>query len=89
MASNTKLIVDASAGPVEIYVVNDFVLNSNINKIHLDGYDIDNFKGGITIRDRKMSLDNTSMDLLGGKVIQPEGTRQQVQPDQHSILRST
>ena len=29
MASNTKLIVDASAGPVEIYVVNDFVLNSN------------------------------------------------------------
>ncbi len=46
----------------------DFVLRSDIKKIHLDGYDIDNFKGGITIRDRKMSLDNTSMNLLDGKV---------------------
>lgn len=29
MKSNSELLVDASAGPVEFFVVNDFVLNSN------------------------------------------------------------
>ena len=47
----------------------DFVLNSSIKKIQLDGYDLTNFKGGITIRDRKMTLDQTSMNLLDGKLL--------------------
>jgi hypothetical protein len=29
LASNSELIVDADGGPVDIYVINDFVLNSN------------------------------------------------------------
>lgn len=46
----------------------DFELASSIGKIHLEDFDIDNFKGKVIMRDRKMTLDNTVMNLLNGRL---------------------
>lgn len=47
----------------------DFVLNSTIGKIHLEDYDIDNFKGKVTVKDQRMALENTSMRMLDGNIL--------------------
>ena len=47
----------------------DFVLNSKINKLKYDLYDISNFIGNVKINNGILSLENTSLELLEGKFV--------------------
>ena len=78
---------EAAEEPMEVVEIPgnlDFALNSSIGKIHLDGYDLDNFKGGVIIKDRKMTLDKVSMNLLGGK-LGTSGSYETTNPKQPSF----
>ena len=65
---STEPAVEEAMEVVEIPGNIDFALNSSIGKIHLEDFDIDNFKGMVTMKDKKMALENTSMNLLNGKL---------------------
>jgi len=47
----------------------DFVLNSTFGRLLYDTYDVTNVVGKITIKDRKVSMDKLSMNLLGGSML--------------------
>ncbi|MEQ8522534.1 MAG: AsmA-like C-terminal region-containing protein [Vicingaceae bacterium] len=64
--------VETAEEPLEVVEIPgnlDVEFSSNIKKIHLDGYDIDNFSGKVVIRSQKMTLANTSMKLLDGTIL--------------------
>ncbi len=46
----------------------DFISNASIKKLVFDNIVIDNISGGIALKDEKMDLTKTSMDLLGGSM---------------------
>lgn len=46
----------------------DFTLNTNINNLRYNGMDIKNVKGGVKIREEVASLDNLTMNTMGGTV---------------------
>lgn len=47
----------------------DFVLNAKIDKVLYDKMEITDLKGKITIREKKLMMDDVAMNLLGGKMI--------------------
>lgn len=66
-ASTTK----TAAAPAEPTLVPDnidFVMNTNIANIHYNNMDIKNVKGGVKIKDEVATLDNLTMNALGGVV---------------------
>lgn len=46
----------------------DFTTTASIGELIYDDLNIKNIKGAIVLRDEKMSLENTSMELLDGKI---------------------
>lgn len=47
----------------------DFVLNAQIDKVLYDKMEITNLKGKITIREKRLLMDDVAMNVLGGKLI--------------------
>lgn len=47
----------------------DFVLNTTMNKVIYDNMEIDNLKGGLVVRDQKVSMNNLFMNLLDGSMV--------------------
>lgn len=74
MGEDTSETTDTSASdePYEIIEVPgniDFVLQSSFGRLLYDTYDLTNVEGKITIKDRKISMDKLSMNLLGGSML--------------------
>lgn len=74
MGEDTSEAADTSASdePYEIIEVPgniDFVLQSSFGRLLYDTYDLTNVEGKITIKDRKISMDKLSMNLLGGSML--------------------
>lgn len=46
----------------------DFVLNSNLKKVHYNGIDVTNIKGNIGLKEEVAALNNLTMNALGGTV---------------------
>lgn len=46
----------------------DFSLNTNINNLHYNGMDIKNVKGGVKMKEEVASLENLTMNTMGGTV---------------------
>ena len=59
----------ASISPVEIPKNINFTFVSSINKIYYNKLNIDKLNGIITIKDGKLEMKNTSMDMLGGSLL--------------------
>lgn len=55
--------------PVDIPGNIDFVLNANIDKVLYDKMEITNLKGKITIREKRLIMDDVAMNILNGKLI--------------------
>jgi len=55
--------------PVDIPGNIDFVLNANIDKVLYDKMEITNLKGKITIREKRLIMDDVAMNVLNGKLI--------------------
>ncbi len=55
--------------PVKIPENIDFTLNSKIDKLIYDNYDISNFNGNIKIDGGILSFQNTSLEMLNGKFL--------------------
>lgn len=59
----------AAEEPMEVVEVPgdiDFEMNANFAAIHMDSLDISNLAGKIVVRNSKMALQGTSMNMLGG-----------------------
>jgi len=70
-SSETASTETAASGDEEVILVPekiDFVLNTSINKIIYDGMDINNLKGRVILRDQEATLENLTMQTLGGTV---------------------
>lgn len=64
-------IVDSTEIPMEVVLMPkfiDFVTTASIKKLVFDNINIDNIKGAIVLKEEKVSLDKTSMELLGGSM---------------------
>jgi len=59
---------DQDLSVIEIPANIDFVLLSQINKLIYDSLEMDQLKGNITLKDSKASLNNVSMNMLGGSM---------------------
>ncbi|HAW51645.1 MAG TPA: hypothetical protein DCX54_04850, partial [Flavobacteriales bacterium] len=71
-ADDEAAATEETEEPMEVVEVPgnlDVEFNSSIKKIHMADYDIDNFTGMVTVKDQKMSLKNTSLDLLDGHIV--------------------
>lgn len=67
----TEEAVDSAEAPMEAVLLPkyiDFVTNADLKKLTFDNINIENIKGAIVLRDEKVSLDKTSMELLGGSM---------------------
>ena len=61
----------AAEEPMEVVEIPgniDFEMNSHLAAIHMDSLDITQLNGKIIIRNQKMSLENTSLNMLDGKL---------------------
>ena len=58
----------ASTGAVEIPGNIDFVLSANFKKIDYDNMPIENLKGKLTLRNSAVTFEETSFNVLGGKI---------------------
>lgn len=58
-----------STAAVDIPANIDFVLNAKIDQVRYDKMQITELKGKITIREKRLSMDDVAMNLLGGKMI--------------------
>ncbi len=59
----------STTSPVDIPANIDFALNSKIDKVLYDKMEISDLKGKITVRDKRLMMDNVVMNVLGGKLI--------------------
>ncbi|MFM2048426.1 MAG: hypothetical protein RI955_974 [Bacteroidota bacterium] len=61
----------------------DFVMNSDVKKIHYDKMDMKNVNGGVSVKDEKMQLQNLKAEMLGGSMVMSGGysTKNTVMPD--------
>ena len=46
----------------------DIAMSANVKKVIYDGMDLDNVRGGLTIKDKKVSLDHLNMNTMGGSL---------------------
>lgn len=74
MGEDASEIADTAASdePYEIIEVPgniDFVLHSTFGRLLYDTYDITNVVGKIIIKDRKISMEKISMNMLGGSLL--------------------
>jgi hypothetical protein len=56
----------ASYGVIQLPMNVDFVLHSNLKKVHLMDYTMTNAKGDITVKDGVANLKDITFDMLGG-----------------------
>ncbi|KAA3650985.1 MAG: hypothetical protein DWP98_03535 [Bacteroidetes bacterium] len=62
---------DSSAAPMEVVLLPkyiDFTTTANIKKLRFDNINIEEINGAILLKNEKVSLDKTSMKMLGGKM---------------------
>jgi hypothetical protein len=59
---------NVSSEPVLIPDNLDFFLNSSISNLHFNGLDIKNVKGTVRIKDEVASMDNLTMNTMGGTI---------------------
>lgn len=72
--ANQENQVDSTAveEPLEVVVLPnniDFTTKANIKKLTFDNITIDNINGGIVLKEQKLNLSKTSMELLSGSMI--------------------
>jgi hypothetical protein len=60
--------VDPNAEPLLIPENVDFDLNTNIQKLHYNGIDVNNIKGNVNMKEEVASLNGLSMSTMGGTV---------------------
>lgn len=67
-ASAEPAPVDPNAEPVLIPENVDFDLNTNIQKLHYNGIDVNNIKGNVNVKEEVASLNGLTMNTMGGTV---------------------
>lgn len=67
-AEGTSTTAEEPMEVAEIPANIDFEMNANFKSIHMDSLDITNLVGKITLRNQKMALENTAMNMLGGSM---------------------
>jgi len=67
-ASTTETAQETEMSVIEVPENIDFELTSTFNKIIYDNLDITNVKGLLTVRDKKVTLNNLTMNVIGGSV---------------------
>lgn len=60
--------VDPNAEPLLIPENVDFDLNTNIQKLHYNGIDVNNIKGNVNMKEEVASLNGLTMNTMGGTV---------------------
>lgn len=60
--------VDPNAEPILIPENVDFNLNTNIQKVRYNGIDVNNIKGNVNMKEEVASLNNLTMNTMGGTV---------------------
>lgn len=60
--------VDPNAEPILIPGNVDFNLNTNIQKLHYNGIDVNNIKGNVNMKEEVASLNGLTMNTMGGTV---------------------
>ncbi len=68
-SGTTTTTSSSTTTPVDIPGNIDFVLNAKINKVLYDKMEITDLKGKITIREKRLMMDDVAMNVLGGKLI--------------------
>ncbi|MCX7729196.1 MAG: AsmA family protein [Bacteroidia bacterium] len=68
-SGTTTTTSTTTASAVDIPANIDFVLNAKIDKVIYDKMDITDLKGKITIREKRLMMDDVAMNILGGKMI--------------------
>lgn len=67
--TSTAQTTDTSAmSLIEVPANIDFVMNASIGKMLYENWTMDQVKGSITVRDSKISLNNLSLNTLGGNM---------------------
>ncbi|WP_341899722.1 AsmA-like C-terminal region-containing protein [Fluviicola taffensis] len=67
-ASAEPAPVDPNAEPLLIPENVDFNLNTNIQKLHYNGIDVNNIKGNVNMKEEVASLNGLTMNTMGGTV---------------------
>ncbi len=70
-AEETTEVDTTDSTPTEAVILPkfiDFVANAEIAELIFDNINITSIKGGVSLKDQKMSLEQTAMNLLGGKM---------------------
>ena len=67
-ASAEPAPVDPNAEPLLIPENVDFDLNTNVQKMHYNGIDINNIKGNVNVKEEVASLNGLTMNTMGGTV---------------------
>lgn len=67
-ASAEPAPVDPNAEPLLIPENVDFDLNTNIQKLHYNGIDVNNIKGNVNMKEEVASLNGLTMNTMGGTV---------------------
>ncbi len=65
---STEAVATSSDEPLLIPGNVDFKLNTNIKNVKYNGIDVKNVNGGVTLREEVASLDNLTMNAMGGTV---------------------
>ncbi|WP_294673849.1 AsmA-like C-terminal region-containing protein [uncultured Fluviicola sp.] len=60
--------VDPNAEPLLIPENVDFNLNTNVQKLHYNGIDVNNIKGNVNVKEEVASLNGLTMNTMGGTV---------------------
>ncbi len=68
-SGTTTTTSSSTTTPVDIPGNIDFVLNAKISKVLYDKMEITDLKGKITIREKRLMMDDVAMNVLGGKLI--------------------
>lgn len=68
-SESTEVAEEEPLSVIEIPGNIDFVLNTTMNKVIYDNMEIDNLKGGLVVRDQKVSMNNLFMNLLDGSMV--------------------
>ncbi len=70
-SENTEKSAETTSGDEEPVLIPgniDFNLRTQINEVKYDGMNIKNINGGIKLKDEIATLDNLTMDAMGGKI---------------------
>ncbi|GIV27793.1 MAG: membrane protein [Bacteroidia bacterium] len=68
-SGTTTTTSSSTTTPADIPGNVDFVLNAKIDKVLYDKMEITDLKGKITIREKRLIMDDVAMNVLGGKLI--------------------